>query len=70
MVRVSTFISPVRKALTPSILQLELNTSGNVLVSDESNFESFLQLTIRSALSQMAHADQDRNSRMFSGPIR
>ncbi|VDM69277.1 unnamed protein product [Strongylus vulgaris] len=45
-------------------VMLELNASGDVLMADESNFENFLQLTVRSALSQMAHADQDRNSRM------
>ncbi|KAK6056983.1 hypothetical protein COOONC_05502, partial [Cooperia oncophora] len=44
-------------------VMLALNTSGHVLISDESNFESFVQLAIRSALSQMIHTDQDRNSR-------
>ncbi|KHJ96625.1 hypothetical protein OESDEN_03411 [Oesophagostomum dentatum] len=46
---------------------LELNSTGNVLMADQSNFESFLQLTIRSALSQMAHNDQDRNSQNARG---
>ncbi|VDK45504.1 unnamed protein product [Cylicostephanus goldi] len=46
---------------------LELNASGDVLMVDENNFESFLQLTIRSALSQIAHADQDRNSQNARG---
>ncbi|EYC18433.1 hypothetical protein Y032_0027g1516 [Ancylostoma ceylanicum] len=48
-------------------VMLGLNASGEVLMADESNFESFLQLAVRSALSQMAHVDQDRNSQNARG---
>ncbi|VDO31346.1 unnamed protein product [Haemonchus placei] len=46
---------------------LALNSSGHVLMANESDFENFVQLAIRSALSQMVHTDQDRNSRASNG---
>ncbi|KAK6752729.1 hypothetical protein RB195_003879 [Necator americanus] len=48
-------------------VMLGLNASMDVLMSDENNFESFLHLAIRSALSLMVHADQDRNSQNARG---
>uniref|UniRef100_W6NAD8 BCL2-associated athanogene 6 n=1 Tax=Haemonchus contortus TaxID=6289 RepID=W6NAD8_HAECO len=46
---------------------LALNSSGHVLMANESDFENFVQLAIRSALSQMVHTDQDRNSQNARG---
>ncbi|KAK6031677.1 hypothetical protein OSTOST_02159, partial [Ostertagia ostertagi] len=48
-------------------VMLPLNSSGHVLMANESDFENFIQLAIRSALSQMVHTDQDRNSQNVRG---
>uniref|UniRef100_A0A0K0DNL1 BAG6 domain-containing protein n=1 Tax=Angiostrongylus cantonensis TaxID=6313 RepID=A0A0K0DNL1_ANGCA len=49
--------------VTPPRQEVGLNSSGDILVNDEENFRVFIQLAVRSALSQMVHADQDRNAR-------
>ncbi|KAK5964480.1 Ubiquitin domain containing protein [Trichostrongylus colubriformis] len=48
-------------------VMVALNSLGHVVMSDEDNFENFMQLAVRSALSQMVHNDQDRNSQNARG---
>ncbi|KAL6738238.1 hypothetical protein Aduo_011807 [Ancylostoma duodenale] len=68
---VTTPVNSSDRRITPidgyERVMLGLNASGEVLMVDETNFESFLQLAVRSALSQMAHVDQDRNSQNARG---
>ncbi|VDM61061.1 unnamed protein product [Angiostrongylus costaricensis] len=53
--------------VTPPRQEVGLNSSGDILVNDEENFRAFIQLAVRSALSQMVHADQDRNAQNARG---
>ncbi|KAJ1364586.1 hypothetical protein KIN20_024708 [Parelaphostrongylus tenuis] len=49
------------------LVQIGLNSYRDVLVNDEENFREFMQLAIRSAMSQMVHCDQDRNAQNARG---
>ncbi|VDL75419.1 unnamed protein product [Nippostrongylus brasiliensis] len=46
---------------------LGVGSSGDIVITDENLFENFVQLAVRSALSRMAHLDQDRNSQNARG---